>query len=163
MTRRATTAILALFALAACGRKGARSADFDSATAAALAGSNASTPVLSQLPKVAHVAGFDLGHQLDKNDMLFGGPTQRFAQGDSVLISVRGQFLAAGADVSARIRLKNSTIDSAGAKAKAADSTGFSFVGLRFATSKKWTKGTYQADIFLDGKFQMSQDFQVVQ
>ena len=46
-----------------------------------------------------------------------------------------------------------------GAKAGAADSTGFTFVGLRFASGSKWTKGTYQVEVFLDGKFQVAQEF----
>jgi hypothetical protein len=95
--------------------------------------------------------------------MIFGGPAQRFNQGDSVLISVRGQYLAVGADVSARIRLKNSSIDSAGAKSGTPDSNGFSYIGLRFGSDKKWTKGTYQAEVFLDGKFQVAQEFMIVQ
>ena len=162
MMRRATIAVLALIALAACGRKGARRSDFDSATAAALA-SGGTGPALAAQPKVAHVTGFDIGHGLDKRDMIFGGPSQRFNQGDSVLISVRGQYLPAGAAVSARIRLKTTTIDSAGATAGAADSSGFSYVGLRFGSNRKWSRGTYQAEVFLNGKFQMSQEFMIVQ
>lgn len=154
--------MLALIALTACARKGARRSDFDSATAAALAVGGTGTALADQ-PKLGHVAGFEIGHGLDKRDMIFGGPSQRFNQGDSVLISVRGQFLVAGADVSARIRLKTSTIDSTGAKAGAPDSTGFSYVGLRFGTDKKWTKGTYQAEVFVNGKFQMAQEFMIVQ
>lgn len=162
MMRRATIAMLALTALTACGRKGARRSDFDNATAAALASGGTGTALADQ-PKLAHVTGFEIGHGLDRNAMIFGGPSQRFNQGDSVLISVRGQYLTAGADVGARIRLKTTTIDSTGAKAAAPDTTGFSYVGLRFGTNKKWAKGTYQADVFLNGKFQMSQDFMIGQ
>lgn len=162
MMLRATTAMLTLIFLAACGRKGARRSDFDSATSAALATGGTSTPG-AEAPKVARVAGFDIGHGLDRHDMIFGGPSPRFGPTDSVLISVRAQYAAPGTDVSARIRLKNTTVDSVGAKAGAADSTGMAYVGLRFGPAKAWARGTYQADVFINGKFQVSQDFVVVQ
>jgi hypothetical protein len=158
--RRATIAVLALIALTACGRKGARRSDFDSATAAALASGGTAAAIAAQ-PKLPHVAGFDIGHALDRHDMIFGGPADRFHQGDSVLVSVRTLFTPAGADVSARIRLKTATADSTGAQAAAPDSTGVNYTGLRFRTEKKWVKGTYQLEIFLNGKFQMSQEFMI--
>lgn len=162
MMRRATTALLALIALTACGRKGARRSDFDRATAAALA-SGGTGMTLADQPKVARVAGFEIGHGLDRHDMIFGGASRQFTRGDSVLISVRGQYLPAGADVSARIRMKAATIDSTGTTTGAPDNAGFSYAGLRFGSDKKWTKGTYQAEVFLNGKFQMSQEFTIVQ
>src|SRR5271169_4554697 len=96
--RRAPIAVLALIALTACGKKGARSSNFDSATAAALASGGVGTPI-ADLPKLGHVMGFNIGHGLDKHDMIFGGPSPRFTRGDSVLISVKLQYVAAGVDV----------------------------------------------------------------
>ena len=154
--RKLTISLIALIALTACGRKGARRSDFDSATAAALAAGPAAQ--LANLPKVAHVTSLNLGHSLDRHDMIFGGVTQQFKVGDSVLVSVKGQYLATGADVSARIRLKSATLDSVGAKAGAADTAGYTYVGLRFATGPKWVKGSYLVEVFVDGKFQMASD-----
>jgi hypothetical protein len=166
MMRRATISMLALIALAACGRKGARRSDFDSATAVALTPDGAAAAVASQ-PKVAHVSGFNIGHGLDRHDMIFGGAAEQFTPADSILISVRGLYLPAGADVSARIRPKNApkgaTSDSTGAKAPAADTAGVAYIGLRFGPQKKPVKGGYVAEIFLDGKFQMSQEFTIGQ
>jgi len=156
--RHATISLLAVIALTACGRKGARSADFDSATAAAL-GSGAAAAQMANVPKVAHVASVNLGHQLDRNNMLFGGNQDQFKTGDSVLVSVKSMYMTEGADISARIRQKNVTMDSTGAKAGKADSAGFTFVGLRFAPTAKWTKGSYLVEVFLDGKFQMGTEF----
>jgi hypothetical protein len=160
--RRATIAVLALIALTACGKKGARSSDFDSATGAALASGRTGTAI-ADLPKVSRIMGFNIGHGLDRHDVIFGGPSTRFNRTDSVLISVKLQYVPAGTDVSARVRLKNATIDSAGAKSGTPDTASVSYAGLRFATDAKWAKGTYQAEIFLNGKFQMSQEFQIVQ
>ena len=156
--RYATLSLIALVTLTACGRKGARSSDFDSATDAALAEGATGAP-MANVPKVAHIAGFDIGHGLDRHDMIFGGVATQFKVGDSIMVSAKGLYLTAGAEVGARIRLKNATVDSTSAKAGASDSTGFSYVGLRFASGKKWTKGPYQVELFLDGKFQMSQEF----
>ena len=157
MMRRTTTSILTLLVLTACGRKGARSSDFDSATGAALT-SGAATQT-ANTPKVAHVAGIELGHSLDRHNMIFGGVSNQFRTGDSILVAVRGLYLAVGADVSARIRQKNATLDSAGAKAGPADTTGYTYVGLRFASGRKWTKGLYQVEVFLNGKFQLANEF----
>ena len=163
MMRRVTIAALALIALPACGRKGARSSDFDSATAAALAGGGPATAPVN-LPKVGHVMGFNIGKGLDKNDLIFGGPSTRFTHGDSVLISVRLQYVPVGADVSARIRFKNATLDSAGAKSReTADTSQISYAGLRFGSTAQWVVGTYQAEVFLNGKFAMSQEFMIAQ
>jgi hypothetical protein len=162
MMRRAMIPILATFAITACGRKGARSADFDSATAAALASGAPSTPAAAA-PKTPHVTDFELAHRLDRHNMAFGGPAQQFAPGDSILLSVRSIYADSGISVSARLRQNSRTIDSTGAKAAAADSTGLSVVGLRFGQAKALAKGTYQADVFLNGRFQMSKEFKIAQ
>jgi hypothetical protein len=94
MMRRAILPIIALSAIAACGRKGARSADFDSATAAALA--SGPTPAMAAMPKIPHVIGFELGHRLDRHDMVYGGPAQQFLPGDSILLSVRVIYVDSG-------------------------------------------------------------------
>jgi hypothetical protein len=159
MMRRAMLPILALTALAACGRKGARSADFDSATAVALA--NGSAHAMAAMPKVPHVVGFELAHRLDRRDMIYGGPAQQFLPGDSILLSVRVIYVDSGSSVSARLRQNKNTLDSAGTKSGAKDSAGTSTVGLRFAQAKPLAKGTYQADVFLNGTFQMSKDFRI--
>lgn len=152
--------ILATLAIAACGRKGARSADFDSATAVALTigvpgGSGAA------MPKLPHVVGFELAHQLDRHDMVFGGPAQDFLPGDSILVSVRSIYADSGSNVSARLRQNKHTIDSAGATSGAKDSLDMSVVGVRFPQTKPFAKGTYQVDVFLNGTFQMSKDFRI--
>jgi hypothetical protein len=161
MIRRAMIPMFAAFAITACGRKGARSADFDSATAAALASGAATT--LAAAPKTTHVVNFEFAHRLDRYDMVFGGPAQQFAPGDSILLSVRSIYTDSGISVSARLRQNNRTIDSIGAKTTTADSTGFSVVGLRFAQAKPLANGTYQADVFLNGTFQMSKEFKIAQ
>ena len=160
MMRRAMLPIFALFAIAACGRKGARSADFDSATAAALAIGVVTSPG-GALPKVAHVVDFELAHQLDRHEMVFGGPARQFLPGDSILLSVRSIYVDSGSSVSARLRQNKNTIYSTGSKSGAKDSAGISTVGLRFAQKKPLATGTYQADVFLNGTFQMSKDFRV--
>jgi hypothetical protein len=156
--RQLSVATLALLTLTACGRKGARSADFDSATAAALATGTAAAQTRN-MPKVAHVVQLELGHALDRKNQVFGGASSQFRAGDSVLVAVRTQYLAAGANISAIITQKNATVDSASTKSEAPDSLGYGYAGLRLLTGAKWTKGTYQAAIWIDGKFQLAQEF----
>ena len=154
--------ILAVLAVTACGRKGARSSDFDSATATALT-IGTILPPPGGVPKVPHVINFELAHQLDRHDMVFGGPAQQFAPGDSILLSVRGIYVDSGSSVSARLRQNTLTLDSAGVTSGTKDSMGFSTVGLRFAQAKPLAKGTYRADVFLNGTFQMSKEFRIGQ
>jgi hypothetical protein len=160
MTRRTIIPLLALFAVTACGRKGARSSDFDSATAAALAGGTAGTAASDQ-PKVAKVTGFEFTHQLDRRNRALGGTTDHFSPSDSILLSVGVIYAAADVEVSARLRLNNRTVDSAGVAAGAADSAGVGMVGVRFGPIKGGGKGLYQADVFLGGKFQMAKEFTI--
>ena len=159
--RKLTISLMALIALTACGRKGARRSDFDSATAAALATGPASE--LAGMPKLPHVASLNLGHGLDRHNMIFGGVAQQFHPGDSVLVSVKGQYLPDSASVGARIRFKNATLDSVATKAGTADTAGFTYVGLRFASGVKWVKGAYLVEVFINGKFQVAADFTVGQ
>jgi hypothetical protein len=156
--RQLSVATLALLTLTACGRKGARSADFDSATAAALATGTAAAQTRN-MPKIAHVVQLDLGHALDRHNEIFGGAASQFRAGDSLLVAIKTQFVAAGADISTVIRQKNVAIDSAATKSEAPDSLGYSYAGLRLLTGAKWAKGTYQAAVFINGKFQVAQEF----
>jgi hypothetical protein len=158
--RQLSIATLALLTLTACGRKGARSSDFDSATAAALSTGTAAAQ-MRNMPKVAHVVEVQIGHGLDRHNMIFGGVATQFHPGDSILIAVKTQYLTAGSAISGVISQKNVAVDSAATKADASDSTGASFAGLRFQSGPKWAKGTYQAAIFIDGKFQVAQDFTI--
>jgi hypothetical protein len=160
MTRRATISTLALLAVVACGRKGARSSDFDRATAAALASGTTGTAAPGQ-PKVAKITGFEFAHQLDRRNRVVGGTADHFSPSDSILLSVGTIHAAADAEVSARLRLNNRTVDSIGTTAGAPDSSGVSVVGVRFGPIKGGGKGLYQADVFLGGKFQMAKEFNV--
>lgn len=158
--RQLSIATLALLTLTACGRKGARSSDFDSATAAALSTGTAAAQ-MRNMPKVAHVAELLIGHGLDQHNMLVGGMSTDFHAGDSIMLAVKTQYLPAGTPITAVISLKNATVDSATAKAGASDTAGISFTGLRFQSGPKWAKGSYQATIFVDGKFQVAHDLTI--
>ncbi|HEY4099361.1 MAG TPA: hypothetical protein VGM20_00635 [Gemmatimonadales bacterium] len=161
MTRSATAfTVAALFALTACGRKGARSSDFDSATTAALGGTaSAGSAAAANAPKVGHVMGIEIGRSLDSANRIILGGAAGFGSSDSVLASVRTIYANAGTPVSVRIRLKDQTVDSAASKTAAADTAGVAIVPFRFAPLKK--DGAYQAEVFLDGKFQMAAAFKV--
>ena len=126
--RKTTITILSLITLAGCGRKGARSSDFDSATSAALA-TGAAAAQMASIPKTAHLSAVELGHQLDRHDMIFGGVATQYKAADSVLVSAKGLYVVAGSVVSARIRLKNATLDSTSAKIGAAVSFGAALLG----------------------------------
>ncbi|MGH7584352.1 MAG: hypothetical protein ACREL5_14115 [Gemmatimonadales bacterium] len=164
---RSSIAVLIVLAAAtaACGRKGARSSDFDSATAAALGSGTpaGSTGVTSSPPSVARAMGFEFGHRIDRYGRVEGGVASQFAPTDSVLMTVRAAGADTSTEVSARIRFGGKTVDSQAVKAARPDSTGVSFTPLRFGFAKPLATGNYQVDVFVNGKFQMSQDMTVGQ
>ncbi|HEY3934596.1 MAG TPA: lipoprotein [Gemmatimonadales bacterium] len=160
MTRSATVLVLAaLLALAACGRKGARSSDFDSATTTALGTSASGSGATTSTPKVGHVMAIDVGHLLNPANRIVVGGAAGFGASDSVLASVRTIYASPGTAVSVRLRLKDQTVDSIGSRIPPADSTGVAAIPFRFGPLKKG--GSYQAEVFLDGKFQMAEAFTV--
>ena len=130
--------LAALTLLAACGKTDSSEAAADSVLAA--------TP---PMPKTPHVASFDIGRQAEPNGRIFGGSTDKFTVGDTIVVSIRAQHTAAGDAVSARIRIGGKTVDSLGLKLPAPDSTGFATAPISFSRTKKWTTGNYQVETFL--------------
>ncbi|MES2304528.1 MAG: hypothetical protein V4558_03435 [Gemmatimonadota bacterium] len=137
-TRSRLFSLALLAALAACGKTDSPEAAADSLLAAA--------PVV---PKTPHVVGFDIGRQIDSTGRLTGGTTDKFAAGDTIVVSIRAQFTKDGDEVSGRLRKGTQMIDSLGVKLTAPDSTGFSIVSLRFAQARAWAPGLYQVETFL--------------
>ncbi|HEY4319730.1 MAG TPA: hypothetical protein VGM77_01025 [Gemmatimonadales bacterium] len=159
--RHTVLATLALAAVTACGRKGARSADFDSATAAALAAGGGAA--MANLPKVGHVMSFELAHGVDSTHMPYGGATQTFESSDSVFVSIRTIFVPAGANLTVQVMSGKQVLDSARTTSTAADTSGVARMSVSFAppTAKGWTAGAYEAQVYLDGKFQVSRPFEI--
>lgn len=129
-------------ALVACGEKSPEpsSETNDSATAAA--------PEI----KMPHVMAFDAGHALDSVGALVGGVTARFGATDTIFLSVRTQYAAAGAKVEAvLLQGKNRMAADSGVAGAPDPTTGVAILPFRFASSKAWPKGSYQIEVFLDG------------
>lgn len=103
----------------------------------------------------------DVGHILDPGNRIVVGGAAGFTSSDSVLASVRTIYANPGTAVSVRLRLKDQTVDSLASKTATADSTGVAIVPFHFRPVKK--AGDYQAEVFLDGKFQMAEAFTVGQ
>ena len=143
--------LAALALLTACDRKDAKDLAADSLMTSVAA-----------IPKTGHVMAFDLGRALDQSGRIYGGVSSRFSPSDTLFLSVRTQYVMAGAPVAARILQGRRTVDSANAPAAAADSTGIAFLRFHFAQTKGWAPGKYQVEVFLDGKSQGLKDFEVV-
>ena len=163
MTRRFPILLLAAATAAtACGRKGARAADFDSATAAAL-GPSAGTPVTVTTNGEARAEAFDVGHSLDRMNRLTGGSGGQFSVHDTLMVSITLQNARAGDPVSARIRNGNKTVDSMSVTAPAPDSTHQAIVAMHFVNDKAWPKGHYQVEVFVGAISQGVRDFIISQ
>ncbi len=155
--------LTALLCLTACDRKGARAADFDSATAVALKPPIGAPTLPPGASSVARISSFDVGHQLAKDNSLVGGAGGQFATTDSIMVTVRADHVTAQDHISVRLRTGNHTVDSSNVVAPAADSTGSSVVGFRFRSAKGWAKGAYQLEVFLGAASQGVKDFKIAQ
>ena len=142
--------LTALIVLAACGKTDSPETAVDSVLAA-----------VPPVPQIPHVTAFDLGRQADSNGRIFGGITDRFAVGDTIVVSVRTQYTKAGEVVSVRLRQGKRTLDSLESKLQAPDSTGFATVPLRFSQPKRWATGRYQIETFLGAASQGIKEFTV--
>ena len=61
-------------------------------------------------PKGANVVGFSFGHGLDRQNRIYGGGADQFRAGDSIFVSVEGQYVTAGDTVRVHIRFNDATI-----------------------------------------------------
>lgn len=139
------TPLLAL-ALVACGDKSPEP------------GSDSLDPAVAALPpevKNPHVMGFESGHALDSLGNVIGGVALRFSRGDTIFVSVRAQYVAAGAKIDAvLLQGKTNLAKDAGVVGNSDPATGAAIVPIRLARATPWPAGSYQIEVFLDGASQ---------
>lgn len=115
----------------------------------------AATAALPPEVKNPHVMGFESGHALDSLGNILGGVAVRFSRGDTIFVSVRTQYVAAGAKIEAvLLQGKANLAKDAGVVGNSDQATGTAVVPLRFAGATPWPKGSYQIEVFLDGASQ---------
>ena len=136
--------------ITACGGKDAQQEAADKAAASA-------TPEARN----PHVTGFELGHALDQKGQLYGGNATTFSSRDTLFGSIRTQYAATGAQIAARVRAGDKTLDSVNVVVGKPDSMGVALVPVHFAQGKGWAKGKVQLEVFLDGKFQAMKEFTI--
>lgn len=146
--------LVTLVLLVGCSR-GNAPPDVDSAGAAAAA------PPVSTAARQARVMAFEFGKSVDSTRRIYGGVTDRFRKGDSVMVSVRTQYAAPGATVSARLLLGTRTVDSTGGPIGAADTLGIAAIAFRFPRATTLKPGDYQVEVFLDGTSQGLRPLQI--
>ena len=162
MNRRYQILPMLLLATIACDRKGARTNDFDSAAAAALA-PPPGTPSDATGSQASRVNDFEIGHSLDQTNELIGGAGGQFGVHDTLVVSVHAEYANRGDMISARIRTGNQTVDSAAVAVPAPDSSHNVAVGLRFGRPTPWPRGKYQLEVFLGANSQGIKDFTISQ
>ncbi len=120
------------------------------------AGSGDSTPpetTATTMPAMTnpHVMGFDSGRALDSLGNILGGVNARFQSGDTIFVSVRTQYVAAGAKIEAVFLRGTTRVASDNGIVGDSDADAAAVVPLRLARGTPWAKGSYQVEIFLDG------------
>jgi hypothetical protein len=157
MRRFAFPALLTLATLAGCSRGNTPPAvdSTGGATAEPVA-----APVSTEA-RQARVMAFEFGKAVDATNRVYGGVTDRFKAGDSVMVSVRTQYAAPGAMVSARVLLGTRTVDSIGGAVGAADTAGVAAIAFRFPKSPAFKPGDYQIEVFLGSSSQGLRPIQI--
>ncbi len=99
-----------------------------------------------------HVMGFDSGHGLDSLGHILGGVDIRFTPADTIFVSVRAQYVEAGAKIEAVLLRGTARVATDQGVTGAADpANGVAIVPIRFAKSTPWATGSHQVEVFLNG------------
>ena len=133
---------LALLALTvACGDKaGNGDTAADSATA-----------VAPELPRNPRVIAIDVGLAADSIGRIIGGTYETIQAADTVFVSVRTQYVAAGAPIVVRLLQGERTIESVNATSGTPDADGVARVLTTLPAGATLAVGSYQVEVMLDG------------
>ena len=133
---------LALLALTiACGDKaGEGDTTTDSATA-----------VAPEVPRNPRVMAIDVGLAADSLDRIIGGTYESIQAPDTVFVSVRTQYVAAGAPIAVRLMQGERVIESVDLTSGTPDEDGVARALATLPAGATLAVGSYQVEVMLDG------------
>jgi hypothetical protein len=140
--KRIYLAPLALLTLTvACGdRTGGNEAAGDSATA-----------VAPEIPRNPRVIAIDVGLAADSLGRIVGGTYETIQAADTVFVSVRTQYVAAGAPIEVRLQQGDRNLESVNVTSGAPDADGVARVLATLPSGARLSVGTYEVEVLLDG------------
>ncbi len=142
MTRSALLPIALLSLAAACADRNADDAAVNDSVAA----------IAPEIPRNPRIIAWDVGLAVDTLDRLVGGTFQSIEAADTLYVSVRTQYVAAGTPIS--IVMRNSsgaTVDSAAVTSGTPDADAIARVLATLPVAATAPEGQYQIEALLDG------------
>lgn len=101
-------------------------------------------------PKNPHVMAIDLGRAADSTGVIVGGTLERFPELDTLYVSVRTQYVEAGAPIIVRLLRGSNALASQNLTAGTADSAGVARAVAIFPGAAKRGDGSYRVEVLLD-------------
>ena len=133
---------LALLALTiACGDKGGEG---DTTT-------DSATAVAPEVPRNPRVMAIDVGLAADSLDRIIGGTYESIQAPDTVFVSVRTQYVAAGAPIAVRLMQGERVIESVDLTSGTPDEDGVARALATLPAGATLAVGSYQVEVMLDG------------
>lgn len=108
--------------------------------------------IAPEIPRNPRIVAWDVGLAIDTLDQLLGGSFQSIEAADTLYVSVRTQYVAAGTPIS--IVMRNSSgaaVDSAAAVSGTPDAEAMSRVLVTLPAAASAAPGQYQVEAVLDG------------
>ena len=133
---------LALLALTiACGDKGGEG---DTTT-------DSATAVAPEVPRNPRVMAIDVGLAADSLNRIIGGTYESIQAPDTVFVSVRTQYVAAGAPIAVRLMQGERVIESVDLTSGTPDQDGVARALATLPAGASLAVGSYQVEVMLDG------------
>lgn len=101
-------------------------------------------------PQNPHVMAIDLGRAVDSTGAIIGGTLEMFPELDTLHVSVRTQYVAAGAPIVVRLLQGSATLATQNLTAGTADSAGIARAVATFPADAKRRDGAYRVEVLLD-------------
>jgi hypothetical protein len=109
-----------------------------------------STVAAAPEPKNPHVMAIDLGRATDSTGAIIGGALESFPELDTLYVSVRTQYVEAGAPIIVRLLQGENALAAQNLTAGAADSVGVARAVAIFPGAAKRGDGSYRVEVLLD-------------
>lgn len=112
---------------------------------------DSTTAIAPEIPRNPRVMAIDVGLAADSLGRIIGGTYESIQAADTVFVSVRTQYVAAGAPITVRLMQGERTIESVDVVSGAPESDAVGRVLATLPGGAKLSPGSYQVEVLLEG------------
>lgn len=127
------------------------------------AGGDSGAAVAPEMPRNPHVMAIDIGLAVDSLGRVIGSSFESVPEPDTIFVSVRTQYVAAGAPLTVRLFQGERTVQSVDVAAGTPDQSGIGRATAMLPAAAGVSPGDYQVEVLLDGVSQGIRDLKVNQ